>query len=71
MVGFSPNMTSALRRGERERQRTQGEDAPVIMEAETRAMHLEAKECQRLLATPTRKHGPASTLDPSEETQPH
>lgn len=43
------------------------------MEAETRAMHLEAKECQRLLATsePTRKHGPASTLDPSEKTQPH
>lgn len=43
------------------------------MEAETRAMYLEAKECQRLLATsePTRKHGPASTLDPSEKTQPH
>lgn len=70
MVGFSPKMTGALRRGERERQRTQER---MIMEAETRAMHLEAKECQRLLATsePTRKHGPASTLDPSEKTQPH
>lgn len=52
----------------------------MIMEAETRVMHLEAKECQRLLAKkkkkkrllatsePKRNHGPASTLDPSEET---
>jgi len=58
---------------EEEREKDREHRERMIMEAETRAMYLEAKECQRLLATsePTRKHGPASTLDPSEKTQPH
>lgn len=72
MVGLPPSTTGALGGGETQRQRTQGEDDHVTMEAETGARHPESRsvtycwQYQNL----REKHGTAATLDLSEETQP-